>query len=219
MGRLNPTRLLVGAAVLVIVATGCGDEGGTTLPAPTKTGEPAGGDHVQDAGASGHSRRGGAFGYYAFRYRGARGIALIPATARDDARIAEIDTYRLKAGIPTIGYTVVDIDNTHGSSGVAVAEVTVLPVKGPNWEADTGPDEVLTLWKAPKGVVNRYSAGARVDGVAVGHRGSVVLLSEFPLNEVPREVLVSLGDEQAIRATLVRETRSDAGGVLGETGK
>ena len=210
--------LLLGAGVLAVLATGCGHENGSKPPSHT---------HVHAPAVTGASEkapplkraRGGAFGYYAFTYRGVSGTVLIPALPRDDARVAEIDAYRSRAGIPTLGYTVVDLDNTRGKSMIAVSDVTVLPVKGPNWEGDTRPDDVLKLWKAPTNVVHRYARQS--NGVAVGHRRSFVLIGEFPLTEKPREVLVTVaaGREHVLRAGLVRVTHPYAEGGLAASGK
>lgn len=216
----NQLRLLLGVGVLTALMTGCGHQIGSKPSSRAHLHVPAVvGDSSEKEGKAAPPRQGG-FGYYAFKYRGTRGTALIPALPRDDARIAEIDSYRKRAGIGPIGYTVVDIDNTHGASTVhPISDVTVIPIKGANWEADTGPDEVLHDWKAPQEVVDKYPPGASVDGVAVGRRASFVLLAEFPLNHEPRKVLISLGDIHVVQATLVKATHPPAEGGLAQTGK
>jgi hypothetical protein len=215
-------RVVLGVLVLTSAAlTGCGRD----VRVDSKTHTHTRGEvprtsmaHSDQSVAAASSPHGG-FGYYAFRYQDSRGTVLIPALPRDDARVAEVDSYRTRAGIPTIGYTVLDLDNTHGSSPLSVTDVTVLPTKGPNWEADTDPAELLELWKAPTDVVHRYAR--QTEGVARGHRRSLVLMGEFPLTEKPREVLVtvSAGREHRLHAKLVKETHPYADRGLAQTGR
>lgn len=58
-----------------------------------------------------------------------------------------------------------------------------------------------------------------INGVMTGDRTSFVLLSEFPLPEKPRQVIVSLDDQHSVRETLVWQTHPYPEHGLATTGK